>query len=169
MKAKNEKEINNAFFQFLLLFLLTVTIVVGAVFFDYGFPWVHYNKLKIQASESRGLLQNKNEEFNIVSSIINQINGFDDPSASKTLIETNVKKGLEKLSSFNSNGNSKIDSLLVICLSTMLDNKKLISQTNDNLKKKDADLMESNSQRDAFKTDKEKCEDDYNAFISSRK
>ena len=51
MKPKNEKEINNAFFQFLMLFLLTVAIVVVAVFFDYGFNWKDYGKVKEQYRE----------------------------------------------------------------------------------------------------------------------
>ena len=60
MKPKNEKEINNAFFQFLMLFLLTVTIVVVAVFFDYGFNWKDYGRVKEQYMEVSNVLNSKN-------------------------------------------------------------------------------------------------------------
>ena len=168
MKPKNEKEINNAFFQFLLLFLVTVTIVVVAIFFDYGFPWVHYNKLKTQAIETRGLLQNKNEKFETVNNIINQIQGYN-AAAGKTIIETNVKKGLDKLSSYNTNGNSKIDSLIVVCLSTMFDDKKQLGINLDELKKKEADLQMCASERDSYKKDAEDYKDKYDTYIATHR
>ncbi len=171
MKPKNEKEINNAFFQFLMLFLLTVVIVVIAVFFDYGFNWKDYGRVREQFKEVSGVLNNKNSLISSIDSINGGIAKYDAPGAVPALIESDISNKLTDLKqsagtdSVSKKFNNSLYRTFSMLLKSKIDYRKL-SEENGKLQ---YDLTTLQTSFDKLKEQYDDLNKQYDAIINSRR
>lgn len=68
MQPLNRAERSNAFFRFLLLFLITVAMVVAVVFFSTQVPWKENDKLRQTISRLKDE-KTGSETFNTTSTL----------------------------------------------------------------------------------------------------
>jgi len=171
MKPKNDKEINNAFFQFLMLFLLTVVIVVIAVFFDYGFNWKDYSTVKEQFREVSGVLNNKNLLIAKIDSINFGLSKYDSPGAVPALIEADISNKLTDLKQTASSDSVsiKLNNSIYRAFSMLLKSKIDYRKLNDDNGKLQYDLTTLQSSFDKLKEQYEALDKQYEAIINSRR
>ena len=171
MKPKNEKEINNAFFQFLMLFLLTVAIVVVAVFFDYGFNWKDYGKVKEQYREVSSILNSKNALVSKIDSINSVLVRYDLPGAVPGLLEADISQKITDLNqssgadSISKKFNSSVYRSFTMLLKSKIDYRKL----KDNYDKLDYQNKTLQSDYDKLKEQYDDLNKQYTDIINSRR
>jgi hypothetical protein len=125
MKPKNEKEINNAFFQFLIMFLVTVFIVVIAVFIDYSFPWKDYKTLHNEYYELKAQAKGSGNVNAVIDSLNSWFLVYGKPGRVQSAIEADIAEHITRLK--NTSGDSasiKFYKKIAIGYSALLEAKK---------------------------------------------
>lgn len=171
MKPKNEKEINNAFFQFLMLFLLTVVIVVIAVFFDYGFNWKDYGRVREQFKEVSSVLNNKNTLITKIDSINAGLARYDLPGSVPSIIESDIATALTDLKKTTSSDSAsiKLNNSLFRAYSMLLKSKKDFMKLKEDNGKLQYELTTLQTSYDKLKEEFDKLDKQYNDIINSRR
>lgn len=97
MKPKNHKERQSGFLKFLLLFVVTVTMVVIAVFFNYKIPSKENSLLKTQAKAIDQEMQFQNEFSEKMLQVKELINSLDTKGQNFSYQNSLISKELVEL------------------------------------------------------------------------
>jgi len=143
MKLKNEKERSDLFLKFLLLFILTVSIVIFALFFDFKLPKDLSVKQKAKLSEYNTFHKSQKEVYNAVDSIILEIESFGVSNQDETLKSRIADKigRLKDIPTQKDSGNSKfvkkLESVLTNYFNFKIKSTKGVDATSDCEKEKE--------------------------------
>ncbi len=125
MKPKNEKEINNAFFQFLVMFLVTVFIVVLTIFIDYSFPWKDYKTLHNEYYDLKAQSKGGGNINAIVDSLNVWFMVYGKPGRVQSAVEADIAEHITRLKNISGDSTSiKFYKKIALGYSALLDAKK---------------------------------------------
>ncbi len=125
MKPKNEKEINNAFFQFLLMFLVTVFIVVITVFIDYSFPWKDYKTLNKEYYDLKAQSKGSGNVSAVIDSLNVWFTVYGKPGRVQSAVEADIAEHITRLKNASGDSSSiKFYKKIALAYSTLLEAKK---------------------------------------------
>ncbi|HLA57996.1 MAG TPA: type VI secretion system TssO, partial [Puia sp.] len=77
LKALNAKERNQAFLKFLLFFLLTLVLVVTAIYFDFKLPLKENNYLQKEIDQQRQIEHNQENFVNTMNEAVRLLDSLD--------------------------------------------------------------------------------------------
>lgn len=99
MKPKNVKERKSSFIKFLLLFILTTTIIMAAVFFNFRVPQKENSLLKERAKNMEREMKLQSEFSEDMQGVKAMIDSLDIPGQNVSFINTLIGRKLADLQS----------------------------------------------------------------------
>ncbi|WP_346882947.1 type VI secretion system TssO [uncultured Algibacter sp.] len=154
MKPKNSKERRNSFLKFLLLFLVTVGIIITAVFFTYKVPNKENTLLKEQAKAIEKEIEFQKGFYKETVSVKSMIDSLDVPGQNIDFQNSLISKKLAALQGKIPTKDSKINFDLY---NNIINMYVELQVTKDKLR----DLKGAESKIKEYKEALDKCKDDY--------
>jgi len=99
MKPKNNKARRNSFIKFLLLFVFTVAVIIGAIFFTFKMPDVENSILKSQSSMFKEDLKFQNAFSKDIQKTKSLIDSLDVPGVNASFLNSLINDKLAKTQS----------------------------------------------------------------------
>lgn len=135
MKPLNRTERTHAFLRFLLLFLITVAVIVGVIFFSVEVPWKENDRLREQVR----LLQNEKKFAESFAKDMREaqlaLEKYADPVQPSAATQERVNNEINKLRGKArqvANSESSVYELVVVSLSDLNDAKKKLRDARPN-------------------------------------
>jgi uncharacterized membrane-anchored protein YhcB (DUF1043 family) len=157
-KALNAKERNKAFLKFLLFFVLTLALVIGAIYFDFRLPIRENNYLQKEIDQQRQIEHNQENFVNTMNDAVRLLDSLDKPSTDFTQINAQLEQKLLELDGLKQKDYSaygKMDKAIVDKFWELSRAKpklrKLDADENDLIKLK-ADLNDANTKLEEAQT-----------------
>src|SRR5450432_2567324 len=97
LKALNAKERNRAFLKFLLFFLLTLVLVVTAIYFDFKLPLKENSYLQKEIDQQRQIEHNQENFVNMMNDAVKLLDSLDKPGTDMTQINAQLEQKLLEL------------------------------------------------------------------------
>jgi hypothetical protein len=97
LKALNAKERNRAFLKFLLFFLLTLVLVVTAIYFDFKLPLKENSYLQKEIDQQRQIEHNQENFVNTMNDAVKLLDSLDKPGTDMTQINAQLEQKLLEL------------------------------------------------------------------------
>jgi Type VI secretion system, TssO len=97
LKALNAKERNKAFLKFLLFFLVTLILVVSAIYFDFKLPLKENNYLQKEIDQQRQIEHNQENFVNTMNDAVKLLDSLDRPGTDLTQIHAQLEQKLLEL------------------------------------------------------------------------
>jgi hypothetical protein len=96
-QALNAKERNQAFLKFLLFFLLTIVLVVTAIYFDFRLPLKENSYLQKEIDQQRQIDRNQESFVNTMQETVVLLDSLDKPGTDRIQIGLKLDQKLSEL------------------------------------------------------------------------
>jgi DNA repair ATPase RecN len=97
LKALNAKERNRVFLKFLLFFLLTLVLVVTAIYFDFKLPLKENSYLQKEIDQQRQIEHNQENFVNTMNDAVKLLDSLDKPGTDMTQISAQLDQKMIEL------------------------------------------------------------------------
>lgn len=114
-QALNAKERNRAFLKFSLFFVLTIVLVVTAIYFDFRMPQRENDYLQKEIDLQRQVEFNQGSFVNTMQMVVSLIDSLDKPGTNVAQIDAQLQQRLTELTGLQQKDNStygKLDDVI---------------------------------------------------------
>ena len=114
-QALNAKERNRAFLKFSLFFVLTIVLVVTAIYFDFRMPLRENDYLQKEIDLQRQVEFNQGSFVNTMQMVVSLIDSLDKPGTNVAQIDAQLQQRLTELTGLQQKDNStygKLDDVI---------------------------------------------------------
>jgi hypothetical protein len=164
MKPLNQKERSTLYWQFLILYVISIVLVICAMSFYYSVSNLSAEKLK-KTEEEKAVLQQSVQKFKVkVHEVDSMLAMMDVQKESSSMETANITSALNDLKTISSTSPA-LDSLyrnIAVRYFSVYDDKLKIKTSGATI---DA-VKQLNSKLDQVTKDLDKCQTDYNNYIT---
>jgi hypothetical protein len=134
----NGQERNQAFLKFLLFFLVTVVLIITAIFFNYRLPIRENKMLQSEVDIQRTEDVNQQKFIGLMQDAIKLLDSMDKKGTNVGQIDLQVNSKLQELAALQQKDNSiygQMDKMIIDKLGNLQQDKKLLQDARDNTNK----------------------------------
>jgi len=155
LQILNSKERNQAFFKFLIFFLITVILIVWAIFFDYKMPVRENSMLQDKLTSQRQQEYNQQVFVQRMQETIQLLDSLDKPGTNQAQVSNQLSAKLSDLGELQGSSNTLNGKMNKVIVDRLAD----LHQTKQSNSKKSITLTELESQLRTCKAELEKAQD----------
>jgi Type VI secretion system, TssO len=158
LKALNAKERNRAFLKFLLFFLLTLLLVITAIYFDFKLPLKENGYLQKELDQQRQIEHNQENFVNTMNDAVKLLDSLDKPATDLIQIGAQLDQKMIELDGLKQKDYSaygKMDKAIVDKfweLSRAKPKSKKLEDDENAISKLKADLNDANTKLEEAQT-----------------
>lgn len=134
----NSQERNQAFLKFLLFFLVTVVLIIAAIFFNYRLPIRENKMLQSEVDIQRTEDVNQQKFIGLMQDAIRLLDSMDKKGTNVAQIDLQVNSKLQELAALQQKDNSiygQMDKMIIDKLGNLQQDKKILQDARDNTNK----------------------------------